>query len=157
MEISPCCNSVAVHHIATNFCTCHDSTAVVSCTKVCSDHYIRIEVRAKRNFHGIWSAMENPLVKRGPGQVLSAAVYVQCNYTYVVFLYIVCNDNLRSNSKIIVVANRRQQNSNYILLTGYLLGKRIPKKRYWVIGHINGTFGIIWVPFFGVCLLTPTC
>ena len=28
MEISPCCNSVAGHQIATNFCTCHDSTAV---------------------------------------------------------------------------------------------------------------------------------
>ena len=32
MEISPCCNSVDGHQIATNFCTCHDSTAVVPCT-----------------------------------------------------------------------------------------------------------------------------
>ena len=69
METSPCCDSVAGHQIATNFCTCHDSTAVVPCTKFCSDHFIRIEMRVKRNFHRIWIAMEKPLVKRGPGPV----------------------------------------------------------------------------------------
>ena len=68
METSPCHNSVAGHQIATNFCTCHDSTAVVQCTKFCSKHYIRIEVRVKWNFHRIWIAMEKPLVKRGPVQ-----------------------------------------------------------------------------------------
>ena len=52
--------------VATNFCTCHDSTAVVSCTKFCSDHCIRIEVSVKRNFHRIWIAMEKPLVKWAP-------------------------------------------------------------------------------------------
>ena len=67
MEISPCCNSVADHQIATNVCTCHDITGVVSCTKFCSDHCISIEMRVKRNFHRIWIAIENPLVKRGPG------------------------------------------------------------------------------------------
>ena len=66
MVNSPCCNSVAGHQIATNFCTCHDSTAVVPCTKFCSDHCIRIELRVKRNFHRIWIAIEKPLVKRGP-------------------------------------------------------------------------------------------
>ena len=66
METSPCHNSVAGHQIATNFCTCHDSTAVVPCTKFCSDHCIRIEVSVKRNFHRIWIVMENPLVKRAP-------------------------------------------------------------------------------------------
>ena len=67
METSPCCNSVAGHQIATNVCTCHDSTAVVPCTTFCSDHCIRIEMRVKRNFHRIWIVMEKPLVKRGPG------------------------------------------------------------------------------------------
>ena len=67
METSLCCNSVVSHQIATNFCTCHDSTAVVPCTKFCSDHCIRIEMRVKRNFHRIWIAMEKPLMKRGPG------------------------------------------------------------------------------------------
>ena len=42
METSPCCNSVAGHQIATIFCTCHDSTAVVPCTKFCSDHCIKL-------------------------------------------------------------------------------------------------------------------
>ena len=31
-------------NFATNFSTCHDSTAVVPCTKFCSDHCIRTEV-----------------------------------------------------------------------------------------------------------------
>ena len=62
METSPCCNSVAGHQIATKFCTCHDSTAVVPCTKFCSDHCIRIEMTVKRNFHRIWIVMETRLV-----------------------------------------------------------------------------------------------
>ena len=66
MVTSPCCNSVAGHQIAANFYTCHDSTAVVPCTKFCSDHCIGIKMRAKHNFHRIWIAMEKPLVKRAP-------------------------------------------------------------------------------------------
>ena len=49
-----------------NFCTRNNSTAVVSCTKFCSDHFIRIETRVKRNSHRIWIAMEKPSVKCGP-------------------------------------------------------------------------------------------
>ena len=67
MQTSPCHNPVAGHQIATNFCTCQDSTAVVPCTKFCGDHCIRSEVRVKRNFHRIWITMEKPLVKRAPG------------------------------------------------------------------------------------------
>ena len=37
--------------------------AVVSCTKFCSDHCVGIEARVKQNFHRIWMAIENPLVK----------------------------------------------------------------------------------------------
>ena len=59
METSPCCNSVAGHQIATIFCTCHYSTAVVPCTKFCSDHGIRLDVRVKRNFHRIWIPWKN--------------------------------------------------------------------------------------------------
>ena len=70
MENSPCCNAVTGHQIATNFCTCHDSTAVVPCTKFCSDHCIRIEMRVKWNFHWILIAMEKTLVKQGPGGYL---------------------------------------------------------------------------------------
>ena len=66
METSPCHNAVVGHQIATNFCTCYDSTAFVPCAKFCSDHCIEIEVRVKRNFHGIWIAMEKTLVKRDP-------------------------------------------------------------------------------------------
>ena len=66
METSPWHNSVAGHQIATNLCTCHDSTAVVPCTKFCNDHCIRIKMRVKWNFHRIWIAMEKPLVNRVP-------------------------------------------------------------------------------------------
>ena len=62
IETSPCCNSVAGHQIATNFCTCHHSTAVVPCTTFFSNHCIRMEMRVKRNFHLIWIAMEKTLV-----------------------------------------------------------------------------------------------
>ena len=68
METSPCHNSIAGHQIVTNFCTCHDSTAVVPCTKFRSDHCIIIEVRVKGNFHRNRTAMEKPLVKRAPAQ-----------------------------------------------------------------------------------------
>ena len=65
MGISLCLyNSVAGHQIEINFCTCHDSTAVVSCAKFYSDHCIRIEVKVKRNFHRIWIALEKSLVRR---------------------------------------------------------------------------------------------
>ena len=40
-----------------------------------TDHYIRIGVRVKRNFDRIWIAIENPLVKPGPGQVFSTMRY----------------------------------------------------------------------------------
>ena len=36
--------------IAEKFYTCHDNTAVVPCAKLCSDHFVRIDVRAKRIF-----------------------------------------------------------------------------------------------------------
>ena len=31
--------SICSHQIATNVCTCHDSTSVVACAKTCCDHY----------------------------------------------------------------------------------------------------------------------
>ena len=58
METLPCCNSVAGHQIATIFC---------KICKILLRSCIRLEVRVKRYFHQIWIAMENPLVKRGPG------------------------------------------------------------------------------------------
>ena len=66
METLPCCNSVAGHQIATNFCTCHDSTAVVSCTNICSDCCVEIKVTVKWNFHQIWISMENAVSEMGP-------------------------------------------------------------------------------------------
>ena len=58
METLPRCNSVAGHQIATIFC---------KICKILLRSCIRLEVRVKRYFHQIWIAMENPLVKRGPG------------------------------------------------------------------------------------------
>ena len=37
MEISPCCNSTTGHRFTTNLCTCQNSWAVVSWTKVCEE------------------------------------------------------------------------------------------------------------------------
>ena len=56
------CNFVHDFQIATKFCTCHDSTAVVSCAKFCSRYFIKLWVRAKV-FHWIWNMIEESLVK----------------------------------------------------------------------------------------------
>ena len=119
METSSCCNSAAGDQIATNFCTCHDSTAVVPCTKICSDHRIRIEVRVKQNFHQIWIAMEKLLVKRGPGHLLNPTPHrlisfpCQSDYPFLRYGYFeiwswkskvkVTGDQTKSNSYIDIV------------------------------------------------------
>ena len=54
MENSFCCNSNFWYQITTKFCAWHDSTAVMSCAKVCIDHIFRIRMRAKWNFHLIF-------------------------------------------------------------------------------------------------------
>ena len=92
MEIWPCHNSVAGHQIATIFCTCHESTAVVPCAKFCSDHCIRIEVRVKRNFHRIWIAMEKPLVKRGPVRTKQTCLStsILCQLVCIMFIVYPC-------------------------------------------------------------------
>ena len=56
-----------MHHIATNFYTCHDSKAVVPCARFHSDHFITISTRAEWNFHPIWILMEISFVKWVPG------------------------------------------------------------------------------------------
>ena len=89
MENLPCCSSLAGHQIATIFCTCHDSTAVVPCTKFCSNHCIRIEMRVKRNFHRIWIAMEKTLVKRGPGDTRGYGISNSNYYNTFMFTCIV--------------------------------------------------------------------
>ena len=53
------CNFIAGYDIATKFFTCHDSTAVVPCTKFHSDHFIITWMRPENNFHRIWIPMEN--------------------------------------------------------------------------------------------------
>ena len=52
MEVSPCCNSVVGNQIAGNCGPCHDSTTVIPCEKISSDHCIRIEVRVNLNCDG---------------------------------------------------------------------------------------------------------
>ena len=66
IEISFSYNSIAGDHIATKFCTFHDSTNAMVCAKFCSDHFIRIWIREKWNFHHIWNVLEKMLVKCAP-------------------------------------------------------------------------------------------
>ena len=52
------------HHILTNFCTCPNSTAVVSCAKFSSDHFITIWITAKKKkLCLILIMMEKSLIK----------------------------------------------------------------------------------------------
>ena len=64
MEISVCCKSITGHQIATNFCTCHNSTAVVTWAKFC-DNFVRIQATAKWNWHWICIVMKKCL-RKGP-------------------------------------------------------------------------------------------
>ena len=59
MEISPGCSSITGHKIATKFCTCHDSTAVMPNAKFCSNYVVGFGMRVRLNFHHIWILMEN--------------------------------------------------------------------------------------------------
>ena len=49
------CYSTSSYDITTNFCTCQDSYAVLSCPKICSDQYIRRWMTVKLNLQGIMS------------------------------------------------------------------------------------------------------
>ena len=40
-----------IGHIATIFCTWYYNSAVMPCAKLCRDHFTRIWIRAKPNFH----------------------------------------------------------------------------------------------------------
>ena len=50
--------------IATKFCTCHDSTAVVACAKVYSNMMAQSGITRKWNSLQIWIAMEKLFAKR---------------------------------------------------------------------------------------------
>ena len=67
LESLLCCNSITDHQIATNFWAYDDSRAILSCTKLCIDHFVRTEVRSKRSFRRNWIATGNALVKWAPG------------------------------------------------------------------------------------------
>ena len=45
IESSYCCNSNNNHQITTTLCTCHDSTFITTCVKLCSDHPIGVEYK----------------------------------------------------------------------------------------------------------------
>ena len=45
--------SVEVCQIATNLCTCHDSTTVMASGKICSNYIVSLYMETKRYFHDI--------------------------------------------------------------------------------------------------------
>ena len=51
------------YQVPSNFCTCHDSTAVVSCAKVCSYHMTKIRMKTKWPFCRIWITVQKSSVK----------------------------------------------------------------------------------------------
>ena len=84
MENMHCCKSMTDHQIATNFCTCHDSIAVMSCAKFRGNHFVRNGRTAKQNFHKIWIAMEKLQVKWSseiPCLAASLLGVIPCNPT----------------------------------------------------------------------------
>ena len=72
-----------VHHqIATNVCTGHDTTAVALFPKCCSDHMVRIEVKAKRNFHIKFELWWKVVSEMGPWSRLCPTEYVHFSVLY---------------------------------------------------------------------------
>ena len=59
MEILFCCHPGYIELIAINFCTWHNSCAVVACVKLCSDMMPYNGVILKPIFHRIWIGLEN--------------------------------------------------------------------------------------------------
>ena len=51
-------NSIPDKQIATNVCTCHDSTSLMACANFCNNHLIGISIRENWYFHGIWTMTE---------------------------------------------------------------------------------------------------
>ena len=58
VENSHYCYSIADCQIASNLCTCHDSTDVVSCASFCCNYFASIVMRARQNSYRIWIAMK---------------------------------------------------------------------------------------------------
>ena len=61
-----CCFSVNPYMVIILPQMLHYSTSVVACAEICSDQYIRLEMRAKLNFYQIWIVVENLSVKWAP-------------------------------------------------------------------------------------------
>ena len=66
METQFMFDSTVGYHIATKFCTWHDSYVVMPCAKFHSDHFIIIWMRVEWNFHRIWTTMEEIICEMGP-------------------------------------------------------------------------------------------
>ena len=43
--------TIPCYRIASNFCTCHDCTAIIPCTKICNDLVPRIQIKVKSNLN----------------------------------------------------------------------------------------------------------
>ena len=67
-----------MYHIATHFCTCHDSKAVVPCAKFHSDHFITTGMRTEENLNyggklvRKMGPMVNIVICTGPWQLLTS-------------------------------------------------------------------------------------
>ena len=70
MEILPSFNSITSHQITSNFCTCHNSKAVMSWAKIWSKLFVKMNVITKQNFHKICIAMEKKFIDMGPRLLL---------------------------------------------------------------------------------------
>ena len=66
IEILFHCNSIHSYDIVLSSCTCHDSTAVVSCAKINYDWFIEIWMTAKWKFNQISTMVEKLFVKQAP-------------------------------------------------------------------------------------------
>ena len=61
------CKAIVRYHIATKFCTYHNSTSVMPCAKFHSDHFTITWMGAEWNFHRNWIMIKKLFMKWAPG------------------------------------------------------------------------------------------
>ena len=101
------------------FCTCHDSCAVMACTKFCSDHLFGIGQKVQQNFYWILDKMECFSVNRPLGPILPTehGTDALAFYSVAAQLWKLCCHKLKGPQRHPVIFMRQGFGGRFILLS----------------------------------------
>ena len=80
VSISFCCHFIWGNQIITKLRTCYESTAVVPCGSLCSDHFVDTWLRAKRITHRTFIHYSDVIMSAMASQITSLAIV--CSVVY---------------------------------------------------------------------------